>query len=279
MTHQEKRSIRVLLVDDEVEFLESAARALSRRGFTVTTAADGRCALTILQSRDCDVAVLDVKMPGIDGEQVFYEILRRWPSLPVVMLTGHGTIKQAFETSRAGLFDYLTKPCEIEELAGVLRSAVNRQAQLADPDDEERPPRVLYVHASDAQAARRAEGLRGHGMYVIEAEEQAVVAAQAKAHAFDVALLDLTGAPLPVAELLAQIKERRPSAEITVLAPQARAGEAVAAMRQGATDMLLEPLFFDRVVGMIKTAARRSCQRAAEARAERIKDLLQRYTD
>ena len=115
--------IRLLLVDDEQEFLEAVTPALERRGLEVTAVSNGVEALALLDQWPFDVVVLDVKMPGMGGIEVFHEVALREPDLPVVILTGHGDIQQAFETSREGVFDYLTKPCRVEDLVEVVRRA------------------------------------------------------------------------------------------------------------------------------------------------------------
>jgi DNA-binding NtrC family response regulator len=116
--------INLILVDDELEFLDAASTTLSRRGFEVSRAPNGRTAIDLIQNHEFDVMVLDVKMPGIDGVEVFHQVTRLAPHLPVIMLTGHGTVKQAFETSRDGVFEYLTKPFDIDKFAQVARRAV-----------------------------------------------------------------------------------------------------------------------------------------------------------
>ena len=118
-----REEIRVLLVDDEREFLEAVAPGLGRRGFEVSMADSGTAALELLANQTFDVIVLDVKMPGINGVDTFREIKRSVPDLPVILLTGHGNMDQAFETSREGVFEYLTKPCDVEKLARVARRA------------------------------------------------------------------------------------------------------------------------------------------------------------
>jgi len=115
--------IRLLLVDDEQDFLEAVTPALERRGLEVTAVSNGIEALALLDHWPFDVVVLDVKMPGMGGIEVFHELCHREPELPVVILTGHGDIQQAFETSREGVFDYLTKPCRVEDLVEVVRRA------------------------------------------------------------------------------------------------------------------------------------------------------------
>jgi DNA-binding NtrC family response regulator len=119
--------VSLLLVDDELDFLAAVKKALSSRGFDVETAENGERAVERLRQHRPDVVVLDVKMPGIDGVQLFRRIHLVYPDVPVILLTGHGTVKQAFETSKEGVFEYLTKPCDVDELAGVVRQAARRE--------------------------------------------------------------------------------------------------------------------------------------------------------
>jgi len=116
--------IRVLLVDDEEDFLLSMGPALGRRGIDVEVAKDGREALCALAARTPDVVVLDVRMPGMSGEEVHQYLVRERPELPVIMLTGHGSVPQAFRMSKAGVVEYLEKPCDPPVLAERIRRAV-----------------------------------------------------------------------------------------------------------------------------------------------------------
>ena len=116
-----EQAVRLLIVDDEQEFLESLTRVLTRRGMLVTTAVDAVSALKLLSEQPFDVAVLDIKMPGIDGVQLFQKIKIQHPLIEVIMLTGHPSAETAFESSRAGAFRYITKPPDIEELAKSIR--------------------------------------------------------------------------------------------------------------------------------------------------------------
>jgi len=141
-----KTAIRLLMVDDEPDFLEAITPGLERRGFHVTTAEDGRTALDLLTRETFDVVVLDVKMPGLDGISAFRRISEMVPQLPVIMLTGHGNIQDAFETSRGGAYDYLTKPCKVESLSETARRA-HGERRLAEERarraERERAERIL----------------------------------------------------------------------------------------------------------------------------------------
>lgn len=123
------RKLSLLMVDDEVEFLQSTAAALGRRGFEVTTAQCGWIALDLLRTRRFDAAVLDLKMPGMTGDVLLKEIRQRWPDLPVIILTAHGTSGQMNEFNKEGIFQILPKPCDIEELAGAIRQSTDQNWQ------------------------------------------------------------------------------------------------------------------------------------------------------
>ena len=114
---------RVLLVDDEKDFLEVLIRRLSKRDVNVEGVSSGEEALQFLQVRPIDVTVLDVKMPGMDGITALREIKKLNPLIEVIMLTGHASLEVALEGMRSGAFDYLMKPAEIDELLYKIQDA------------------------------------------------------------------------------------------------------------------------------------------------------------
>jgi len=114
---------RVLLVDDEKDFLEVLTRRLSKREVNVDGVSSGEEALRYLQARPIDVAVLDVKMPGMDGLAALREIKKLNPLIEVIMLTGHASLEVALEGMRLGAFDYMMKPAEIDELLYKIQDA------------------------------------------------------------------------------------------------------------------------------------------------------------
>ncbi len=115
--------IRLLIVDDEVGFVNILAKRLSRRNMEVTSAYTGTDAIQILRKQDFDVAVLDLKMEEMDGIEVLKIFKKMDPKMVVIMLTGHGSEKAAREGIEFGAFDYLTKPCELEDLLAKIREA------------------------------------------------------------------------------------------------------------------------------------------------------------
>jgi two-component system, OmpR family, response regulator CpxR len=124
--------IKVLLVDDEQQFVETLAQRLEARGFVVDTALDGDRCLTILKDKDMDLIVLDVLMPGKSGIDTLKEIKKLRPLTEVIMLTGHATVETAIDGMKLGAFDYLMKPTEINDLVAKITKAHARKAEHED---------------------------------------------------------------------------------------------------------------------------------------------------
>src|SRR5881392_206190 len=114
----------VLLVDDDPDLLKLISLRLSSAGYTVQTAASGETALSALAVARPNVVVTDLKMPGIDGMALFEAIHRSHPTLPVIILTAHGTIPDAVSATERGVFGFLTKPYDAEELLAQVEGAL-----------------------------------------------------------------------------------------------------------------------------------------------------------
>ena len=119
--------IKVLLVDDEREYLDTLVKRLKKRRISVTGVGSGEKALEILEREPTDIVVLDVRMPGMDGIQVLREIKTRHPLVEVIMLTGHANMEVALEGMELGAFDYLMKPISIDELLYKLEDASQKR--------------------------------------------------------------------------------------------------------------------------------------------------------
>ncbi|HIJ41138.1 MAG TPA: response regulator [Deltaproteobacteria bacterium] len=120
-----EKKIKVLLVDDEIGFADVLAKRLGKRGMAVTPAYTGTEAIQTIRKNDFDVAVLDLKMEDMDGIEALKIFKKAYPEMEVIMLTGHGSEKAAKEGIEYGAFDYLTKPCELEDLVKKIDQATH----------------------------------------------------------------------------------------------------------------------------------------------------------
>jgi DNA-binding NtrC family response regulator len=118
----------VLLVDDEVPFVETMTKRLTKRNLEIFPAFNGREALDKLKTySSIEVVILDVKMPGMDGIETLKEIKIHYPIKEVIMLTGHATVESAIEGMKKGAFDYLMKPCDIDLLVAKTTEAAKKK--------------------------------------------------------------------------------------------------------------------------------------------------------
>jgi DNA-binding response OmpR family regulator len=109
-------SIKILLIDDEEEFVSTLAQRLEFRGYTAKTARDGQTGLDTLAETPFDIVILDLMMPGLNGMDTLKQIKTDNPDLPVILLTGHGSTKAGIKGMRLGASDYLMKPLDINDL-------------------------------------------------------------------------------------------------------------------------------------------------------------------
>jgi DNA-binding NtrC family response regulator len=114
---------RVLLVDDEEEFVSALSERLMLRGIEVDSALNGEDALGRMEEKEFEVVILDVMMPGLSGLEVLRQIKSTHPNTQVILLTGHGATREGIEGMRLGAFDYLIKPVDIEEMLEKMKEA------------------------------------------------------------------------------------------------------------------------------------------------------------
>jgi DNA-binding NtrC family response regulator len=134
----EEKKIKLLIVDDEEDFLKSIAERLGMRDFDVTTAADGKLAVKVAKKGKFDVAILDMKMPGMDGMELLQILKKKHKFLEVIILTGHGAIDSAVEATKLGAYSYLEKPYDFEKLLNVLKDAYEARLRKKFEKDKKR---------------------------------------------------------------------------------------------------------------------------------------------
>lgn len=127
-----RQSARLLLVDDDPSLLKLLGMRLSSEGYQVTTAASGPDALRLLHKEQIDLVISDLRMDEMDGLALFGEIQKRNPSLPVIILTAHGSIPDAVSATQQGVFSFLTKPVDRDALYKAIDDALAQRAPVSD---------------------------------------------------------------------------------------------------------------------------------------------------
>ncbi|HDR15503.1 MAG TPA: response regulator [Desulfobacteraceae bacterium] len=136
-------SAKVLLVDDEEEFLDILGERMKIRGMEVKTSSSALAALDVLKKESFDVIILDLMMPEMDGLEALKRIKKNRPELQVILLTGHGTIEKGVEAMRLGAMDFVEKPADLETLAAKIEKARARKMILVERKVEEEIRKIL----------------------------------------------------------------------------------------------------------------------------------------
>ena len=160
-----ERQIRLLIVDDEERFLKTLAERLKLRDFDVTAVTNGQEALAAARGKEFDLALIDLKMPGMSGEQLLEELRRAHPTIEVIILTGHGSVDSAVHCMRSGSYHYLQKPCGTNDLLEVLKNAYRARVQRKLRLDEARMESLLKAVQGESPLAilRRLRTMDGEG--------------------------------------------------------------------------------------------------------------------
>ncbi|MCS6852749.1 MAG: sigma-54 dependent transcriptional regulator [Gemmataceae bacterium] len=120
-------SLRILFADDEKALQELMRAELPRLGHEVTVCPDGKSAIKALEKGSFDAAILDLRMPGLNGIEVLEQLKQIAPDTEAIVLTGHGSMETAIEAMRLGAFDYVTKPCKLAEIEAILRKVAEKR--------------------------------------------------------------------------------------------------------------------------------------------------------
>lgn len=139
----EKLKARVLLVDDEVEFLQTLSTRLELRGLKVDTAESGEAAISKVEQQEFDVIVVDLSMPGIDGIETMERIKDINPSAEIIMLTGYGSVESGVKAIKTGAGDFLQKPVEMATLLEKIGEAKSRRMLVLEKKSEEELDQIL----------------------------------------------------------------------------------------------------------------------------------------
>jgi DNA-binding NtrC family response regulator len=154
------KAVRVLVVDDEEEYVAHLVKRLAARGYAARGVNSGEEALEVARSNAFDVAVLDIAMPGIDGVETLAALKRLQPTVQVIMLTGHGSVNTAFESGKHDACCFLNKPCAYDDLLREIHNAAERRRLELREEYEEELRSVLSSGSTAREILSDSEALR-----------------------------------------------------------------------------------------------------------------------
>ena len=153
MTSTETDRIKLLIVDDEVEFLATLGERLEMRDFEVKEVTSGQAALELCKLEKFDLALVDLKMPGMDGKELLFHLKAEHKYLEVIILTGHGSLGSAVECAKLGAFSYLPKPYQLNDLLQVLQEAFLARLKNKAENDETRIKELMNLAQGESPLA------------------------------------------------------------------------------------------------------------------------------
>jgi DNA-binding NtrC family response regulator len=146
----EKKKINLLIVDDEEQFLASISKSLELRDFNVIAVNRGEKAIEAAKKNAVDIALVDLKMPGISGEETLKSLKQEHKWMEVVILTCHGAIDSAVECTKSGAYSYLQKPCALNELLETLQEAYKKKVMNKQQIEEKKMNELLNISISSS---------------------------------------------------------------------------------------------------------------------------------
>lgn len=288
--------IRVLLVDDEEDYVKAMSERMDMRDLDSRVALSGEEALEILENDPPDVIVLDLRMPGMQGMEVLERVRKDHPQIQVIILTGHGGEKEEMEARRLGAFEYLQKPADTGDLVGTIQGAWRRGLQVAKellkdskedfdrsmtaaalaeggmheaaremmhkpepPSPAEAPSgglKVLLVDDEEDYVRTMAERLLMREVGSHVALNGAQALAMLEEDLPDVMVLDLKMPGMGGMEVLERVKKSFPQVQVIIMTGHGSDREEVEARRLGAFDYLRKPLDINDLMECVRRAGR-----------------------
>ncbi|MCP4728075.1 MAG: response regulator [bacterium] len=134
---------KVLLVDDEVEFIETLSERMQVRGLTVDTATTGEDAIKLVGENYYDAIILDLNMPGLDGIETLKRIREQSPDSQIILLTGYATVEKSVEAVKHGAVDFLEKPADLDKLMSIIKEASDKKMMLYEKRAEDDIKKIM----------------------------------------------------------------------------------------------------------------------------------------
>src|SRR5574344_1187375 len=145
----------ILIIDDEKNIREGLAESMELEGYNPILAKDGKEGLERISRGDIDLVITDLRMPLVSGEEVLEQVNAQSPGLPVIVLTGHGSIDSAVDAMRNGAYDFLTKPLNLDQLTMIVKRAL--QARELSLQHQQLQQEVNSEHSLDSMIGKSPE--------------------------------------------------------------------------------------------------------------------------
>jgi DNA-binding NtrC family response regulator len=281
---------KVLLVDDEEDFLDVVAERMRARGIEVSTTTSAKDALEMIEQESFDAIVMDLMMPELQGTKALKAIRNKKRELQVILLTGYVTVEQVVQALRSGAMDIIEKPPDLDLLTEDIKKAHEQKERILDEKKAEKKlkkkrsiilkgglkmkPRVLLVDDEEELVLTLSERLtvRDYDVSTSMSGEDAVE--KLKHYNFDVVILDVAMPDMDGIETLRKIKSMKPLTEVIMLTGHGTVESAIEGMKLGAFDFLMKPCKTEELVAKIHIAHERKAAQEERIRAAKVSDII-----
>ena len=245
--------LRAMLIEDDAVLADGLARALEGEGLQVERCASGGEALRALAAAPCDLVVLDLGLPDMDGLEVLARLRSRGQELPVLLLTARDPAEFRARGQALGAHDYLAKPCALPEFLGRARAALLRAGAIMRAR-----MRILIVEDDAALADGLARILRAEG-YAVDVAPRGELATHAAAgERFDLVILDVGLPDIDGFEVLRRLRADAQRMPVLLLTARDKVDDRVHGLDLGADDYMVKPFAMPELVARVRALIRRS---------------------
>jgi len=233
---------KILAVDDNKEFCQNVADIMELKGYEVTTAYDGSQAIELVKKNDYSLILMDIKMPGMNGVEVFREIKNISPNTAIILMTAYALEDLKKEALREGVFASLRKPLNFDELLVIIKDAISKKTMILVADDDEN----LCANLKDI--------LDSKGYQICTAYNGSTALEETGKHNFDIMLLDIKLPPQNGLETYISICEIRPNLTAIIITGYFKELNEIVkqALKKGVYTCLEKPVNIDELILLIE---------------------------
>jgi DNA-binding NtrC family response regulator len=283
-------SEKVLLVDDEEDFLDAVAERMRVRGIEVSVTSSVEDALEMIEGESFDAIVMDLMMPELEGTKALKAIKNKKRELQVILLTGYVTLEKVIQAMRLGAMDIIEKPPDLDVLTQDIEMAHDKKERIIAEKQIEKglrkkhraiskggfkmKPRVFIVDDEEELLQTLSERLTIRDYDVSTSLTGKDAIEEMKQYNFDVVILDVAMPDMDGIKTLREIKRIKPLTEVIMLTGHATVESAIEGMRLGAFDFLMKPCKTEELVAKIDMAHEKKIEHEERIRAAKVSDII-----